>query len=218
MQDKTQTQERQHTPEPWRLATGGKIGPIPGTRIRRAIQVEALNTEGDLVQTAICVTCDPSDAPDALTDQIEAAMRDETIGNARRIVACVNALAGIDDPAAFVARLAEAEKRVRDRDAELLRCRTHENVAAVTLDKTLNREQRDALKVAADLLAVERQRVKRLTNHLLRTGWTQELARDVMSGEHPTLSPEDFPGLPGVIDDLPAAALSAGTPAGEEQK
>lgn len=78
----------EHTKEPWRVATEGPN--LAATRWRDAVLIEA-PMSGQAVPDLVCELYRPGDA------------------NARRIVACVNALAGISD--AVLAVVAEMPNR-----------------------------------------------------------------------------------------------------------
>lgn len=89
-----------HTPEPWILVQS-KSGRAPWWTVRASDSKNRViaSARGDTGGVFAMTNCQFS--PQTLE------------ANATRIVACVNALAGIDDPAAFVARLAALEEAVK---------------------------------------------------------------------------------------------------------
>lgn len=58
--------------------------------------------------------------------------------------------------ATLESELAEAKQTIRDREAELLRCRTHETASAIELDNQLDDTERKRFKALADELAEAR--------------------------------------------------------------
>lgn len=84
--------ETKHTPEPWEIA-----GPYPRVTIGVAVPEEDDPSVGHYGFAPIL----------QLIESAEAYGNCDLVPNAARIVACVNALAGVDDPAAELTRLRE---------------------------------------------------------------------------------------------------------------
>ncbi|MDP3859881.1 MAG: hypothetical protein Q8Q73_19140 [Stagnimonas sp.] len=88
--------EQKHTPEPWSLET------VP-TSIGTCHMIGPFPSRGAKSETHACIYADSV----RMGDYGHSAIGDELRANAERIVACVNAMAGVTDPASYIATLQE---------------------------------------------------------------------------------------------------------------
>lgn len=99
--------KQEHTPEPWELSLG-RIA-----HVRQSAEISDDNIE----HVRICTCLSSLDSR-----QIDGAGSDTDDANAARIVACVNACAGIPNPAAIAEVIATLEAILEEHDASHYSC------------------------------------------------------------------------------------------------